>query len=214
MNPIAKIRRWHMRKRLKCSAITFLCPDCIGGLLFHDLGLKFMSPTVNLMMIQTDFFKFVMNLDYYLSCELEFYKHDLYDFPCAHLGDINLHFTHYRTCEEAEYKWEQRKRRIQKNNIYIFLEERDGLKKEQIQALRSLKVKGIVVFTAKEYLDIPYTVYIQKYKNDGKIGNILKRSFLTDSREYERYFDFIKWFNEANGDDYDVTPYIRHRKLK
>lgn len=207
-NPAAKHRREQMRKEIKCKEITFLCPNCIGGILFHDLGLKFMSPTVNLMMLQTDFFKFVMNLEYYLSCDLQFYTNELYQFPCAYLGDIKINFTHYRSREEAKTKWEERKKRIIKDNIFVFLEERDGLNKESMIQLKQLQVKGIVIFTANRYRDIPYSVYIKKYKKEGEIGNILKRSIITDAREYEKYFDFVKWFNEANG-NYDVTPFIR-----
>lgn len=71
---------------------TLLCPNCIGGILFHDLGLKFQSPTVNIMMTQTDFVRFVLNLDYYLSQELSFFKKTGYNCPCAHLADITVHF--------------------------------------------------------------------------------------------------------------------------
>lgn len=71
-NPIAIKRRSEMRRALTNSAPSFLCPNCIGGLLFHDLGLQFRSPTVNLMMYQTDFVKFVLNLDDYLEQKLIF----------------------------------------------------------------------------------------------------------------------------------------------
>lgn len=208
-NPLARLRRYRMKKRLHNYNITFLCPNCIGGILFHDLGLRFMSPTVNLMMTQTDFLKFVLNIDHYLNEKFIFYTDQKYNCPCAHLSDINIHFTHYETEHEAENKWKDRVKRIQKDNIFIFLEERDGLTKEEILKLSTLKVKGIVVFTANKYEDIPYAVFIKKYQRSGQIGNILKRSLVDDSREYEHYFDFIKWFNNANEGDYDISKFIR-----
>ena len=58
-NPFAEARRKAMRSRLKNTSMTFLAPSCIGGILFHDLGLQFRSPTVNLMMFQPDFVKLV-----------------------------------------------------------------------------------------------------------------------------------------------------------
>lgn len=82
-NPAAIRRRKKMREALTNTTPTFLCPNCIGGILFHDLGLQFRSPTVNLMMFQTDFVKFVLNMDDYLAKELSFFKHPEYDFPCA-----------------------------------------------------------------------------------------------------------------------------------
>ena len=119
------------------------------------------------------------------------------------------HFTHYATAEEAEKKWHERFDRLNKDNIFIFLEERDGLTKDEMLAIGELNVKGIVVFTANEYPDIPYALYLPKYHDDGEVGNILSRKYLDDSREYEQYFDFVKWFNEANGKDYEIKPFVK-----
>lgn len=205
-NPLAKRRRRKMRSQLRNQDISFLTPNCMGGILFHDLGLKFMSPTVNLMMTQTDFVKFVLNLNDYLEKELQFFKHIKYDCPCANLGDITIYFTHYVSEKEAAEKWKERAKRINKDNMFIFCEERDGITKGEIRKLADIKAKGIVVFTAHEYNDIPYTLYIPKYNGAGEIGNILARNYWDDSREYEKYFDFVKWFNEANG-HYDIYNY-------
>jgi hypothetical protein len=51
-------------------------------------------------------------------------------------------------------------------------------------------------------------VYLPQYQSLGEVGNILKKNILDDSREFERYFDFVRWFNEADGGDYDVSDYI------
>lgn len=209
VNPLAAARRKKMRACLKNSNISFLAPNCIGGILFHDLNLKFMSPTVNLMMTQPDFVKLVLDIEYYKEKDLVFFKHPEYTGPCARLGDITVHFTHYATAEEAEKKWHERFDRLNKDNIFIFLEERDGLTKDEMLAIGELNVKGIVVFTANEYPDIPYALYLPKYHDDGEVGNILSRKYLDDSKEYEQYFDFVKWFNEANGKDYEIKPFVK-----
>ena len=206
-NPVAIRRRKKMREALTNTTPTFLCPNCIGGILFHDLGLQFRSPTVNLMMFQTDFVKFVLHMDDYLAQELSFFKHPEYDFPCAQLGDITLHFTHYHTEEEAAQKWAERSARIDRDNLFIFLEERDGLTREEMLQLGSIRARGLVVFTANAYPDIPYALQIPKYAADGEVGNILAKSYWDDSREYEKYFDFVKWFNEADANAYPITNF-------
>lgn len=208
-NPIAQNRRHKMRAQLKNKDITFLTPNCLGGILFHDLGLKFMSPTVNLMMTQTDFVKFVTHLDDYLTKDFKFFKHPEYTCPCATLGDITVHFTHYTSEDEAVMKWKERVKRINKDNLFIFCEERDGITKEEIKVLGKIKARGIVVFTAKEYKDIPYTLYLPKYHDDGEVGNILARNYYNDSRDYEKYFDFVKWFNEAKEREYNISPFVK-----
>lgn len=211
-NPIAKSRRNKMRKEIENDNPSFLCPNCIGGILFHDLGLKFNSPTVNLSLDQKDFIKFVLNYDEYMSGEFEFFDKKEFSCPCAHLkyegGEpIVINFTHYETPEIALDKWYKRAERLDKNNLFIFLQERDGVTKEDIMSLKDIDAKGLVVFTANKYEDIPYCVHIPKYEPDGEVGNILKRSYIDDSREYEKYFDFVKWFNEANGKPYNVESF-------
>lgn len=62
--------------------------------MFHDLGLQFMSPIVNLMMTQADFVKFGLDMDVFLEQEFVFFKDTNYECPCALLGDITIHFTH------------------------------------------------------------------------------------------------------------------------
>lgn len=206
-NPFAIHRRNKMRAALINTSPTFLCPNCIGGILFHDLGLQFRSPTVNLMMFQTDFLRFVLNMDYYLAQELHFFKQPECNYPCAYLADIKINFTHYHSEEEAAKKWAERTARIDRNNMFVFLEERDGLTKEDILRLADIQVRGLVVFTANSYPDIPYALQIPKYAADGEVGNILLKSHWDDSREYEKYFDFVKWFNEANANGYSVEKF-------
>lgn len=208
-NPLAVARRKQMRRKLKNTTPSFLCPNCIGGILFHDLGLQFRSPTVNTMMLQTDFVKFVLDMDGYLANELVFFQHPEYDFPCARLSDITVHFNHYKTEQEAAQKWKDRIGRIDRDNLFVFLEERDGLTPEQMKSLSELRVRGLVIFTANSYPDIPYALQIPKYQPEGEVGNILARSFWDDSREYERYFDFVEWFNYADGGDFDIEPFAR-----
>ncbi len=208
-NPIAVTRRESMRQHLENKDFSFLVPNCLGGILLHDLGLRFLSPTVNLMMRQDDFLCFVLNLDEYLAEKLSFLDHSEEDCPRALLSpaglrQITIHFTHYKTEDEAAQKWYERAQRINRENLFVLLEERDGVSREELQIFGSLKARGIVAFTCNDYPDLPYCVYLPKYHAEGEVGNILKKQFLDDSREYERYFDFVKWFNEAKGGDYDV----------
>ena len=95
-------------------------------------------------------------MDYYLIQKLAFFKNPEYDFPCAHLGDLTLHFNHFHTEEEAVQKWVERSARIDRDNLFVFLEERDGLTREDILQLSKIHARGLVVFTANAYPDIPY----------------------------------------------------------
>jgi len=212
-NPIYLNKNRNMRQRLTNTSFTLLTPNCLGGILYHDLGLRFQSPTINLMMTQTDFLKFVFNLQAYKKGAFHFLEHSVEECPLAILSsdgvdDITINFTHYKDDENSERKWHERFERINYDNIFILLQERDGITKKDIIKLSNLKVRGIVVFTCNQYDDIPYSVYMDKYHMDGEVGNILKQNHFTGKREYENYFDFVRWFNEADGYPYNVQEFI------
>lgn len=105
------------RKRLKNKEISIISTNCIGGVLSHDLGLQFKSPTVNLFFRAEDFIKFCENLEYYMSIDrfVECYDEKIIEdrtYPVAYLGDLTLYLVHYSSVEEAEKKWNERKQRI------------------------------------------------------------------------------------------------------
>lgn len=207
-NPISFVTLRKMRRQIRNTSVSLLCPNCMGGLLFHDLGMQFRSPTVNLMMDQRDFVKFVLHMDYYLEQEFAFFKHPIHDCPCATLSDITVHFTHYPNPEQAVQKWRERAKRLDRNNLFVVLLERDGLTREELLALGELRVRGLLVFTVKEYPDIPYALRCPIIDENGEVGNLLTISPRDGLRGYERYFDFVKWFNESHGENgFDITPY-------
>lgn len=51
--------RNRQRKRLKNKQFTLLTGNCIGGYLYHQLGLPFSTPTVNMMILNQDFKKLI-----------------------------------------------------------------------------------------------------------------------------------------------------------
>lgn len=206
-NPLAATRCHAMRKRLANTTPTLIVPSCLGGTLFHDLGLQFRSPTINLMLFQTDFVKFVTCFDEYFSKEFEFYDDPEYDCPCAKLGDIAIHFSHYDNPHEAVSKWNSRLQRVDKSNLSIWCSERDGITREEIESLVSVKARGICVFTAHDYSDIPYCLQIPGDEQYGMVHDIQRVYCPSELKEYEKYFDWVKWFNEADGAPYDISPY-------
>lgn len=207
-NPISFVTLRRMRRQIGSTPVSLLCPNCMGGLLFHDLGMQFRSPTVNLMMDQRDFVKFVLHMEHYLEQEFSFFKHPIHDCPCAKLGDITVHFTHYPDPEQAVQKWRERAKRLDRNNMFVVLQERNGLTKEEILSLKDLPVRGLLVFTSKAYPDIPYALRCPIIDENGEVGNLLAISPWDGLRGYERYFDFVKWFNESHGENgFDITPY-------
>lgn len=60
------------RQNLVNTDFSLISANCIGGVISHELGLQFLSPTVNLFMSGKDFVKFCSDLKHYTSCNLEY----------------------------------------------------------------------------------------------------------------------------------------------
>lgn len=157
------ITYWY-RLRLRNDNFTIITNSCIGGVMCHKLGKQFKSPTVNLWMHDEDFYKFVQNLDYYLAQPLRFETND-FGYPTAYCGDILIHFNHYHTQFEAESKWNERKKRINKDNLFIICSDRPYTREithEDMLSLKNVPCRGKVIFSARQYDDIDYIVPLPK----------------------------------------------------
>lgn len=190
------------QRKLKNKDFSILCNNCVGGFISHDLGLKFNSPFVNLWIYPKDFIKFVNNIEFYQKCELKFISEKDVNYPVALLDDIKIFFMHYENEEQAKQKWKERSKRINFNNLFIILVERDGCTYEDLKAFDKIKYKNKVCFTHKKYDDIKSSFYIKGFENDGEVGALYEyKKAITPKRYYDEY-DYIKWFNgNTNSDD-------------
>lgn len=206
IDPFTARRREQLRAGLENRDFTLITSNCIGGIIYHELGLEFKSPTINLMITTDEFAEFVLDLPGYLDKKLRFIESQE-NYPVAMLGDVKISFTHYHTQEEAEEKWEARKRRICWDNLFLLFNDRDGITEQQMEEIGRLQYRGIVMLSAKERRSVPYALYMDCYAGEPCVGNVLKKSFPTEIRQFERYFDYVKWFNESNGGDYTCEKY-------
>lgn len=191
--PIPRIVRWKKRRKLKNRNFTILCSNCMGGIIYHLVSDKFLSPTVNLRIDSKEFFKFLNHMDYYMSLQIDFYDDLNISYPLGKLGDITIHFNHYHTKEEAVLKWEERKKRINWNNVYIITNDLDGVTEEDINSIKDFPCHNIIVFTHRHYMDIPYTYYVGDKE---QLMKMLKKSVLTGLYEFERWFDYSNFLNK------------------
>ena len=81
------------RKRLKNHNISLIASNCTGGVILHDLGLRYHSPFVNLWMKPKDFIIICQNLREYMDCELEFIQEEGIGYPVGLLNDVRIYFS-------------------------------------------------------------------------------------------------------------------------
>lgn len=182
-------------RRLKNDNFTILCSNCIGGIICNRLGKQFLSPTVNLWFFQDDFIKFLLDLKGYLTEELVFIE-SKYDHPVAKLRDIKIFFAHYHTEEEAAAAWNRRKERINFNNLYIIMYDRDGVTREDLLKLKDVPCKGRIVLSeyARDYEGIDYLHTLKPGK--GASGNQFVDIDALGIYTFEKQFDYVGWLNQ------------------
>lgn len=187
-----KIKRW----RIKNTMFTIISDNCLAGFLYHDMGQIFCSPLINGGLDCVDYLKFLKDMPHYFDQELVWIK-GVHDFPYAKIDDIYYRFRHYKSCEDAEKKWKIRKTRINWDNLFVVLTEKDDCTIEIMEEFDRLPFKNKVILTHKPYPKIPCSRYIPGFE-DRKCCGVLSE-FKAGQYFGKRYydgFDFVKWFNK------------------
>lgn len=184
------------RKKLTNTSMSVLSSNCVGSLILHDLALPFRSPFVNLYLTPKDFIRYLHNIPHYQQAKLKFIEHSC-AYPLAQLDDIKIHFLHYASTQQAQQKWQQRSQRINVENLFIIMTDRDGCSYEDLLAFEQLPFNHKVVFTHKPYPELPSSFYIRGFEQQHQVGDLFAYSGLFGKKYYDQ-FDYIHWFNQYN----------------
>ena len=187
------------RERLNCDDVTIISTNWTGGILYHDLGLEFKSPTVNLFFRAQDFIKLCENLEYYMSIDkfVECTDKKIIgdrEYPVVYLGDLLVFCVHYHTVEEAERKWNSRKQRINWEHIVIINSDREGMTEEVKDRFEKLSYRK-VMFVHKPDKNHHSCFYIKGYENQESVGIITDHNTWDGKRPVDQ-FDWIEFLNK------------------
>ena len=120
-------------------------------------------------------------------------------------GMVRLYFRHYSTFKEAVEKWEQRKLRINWNNIYVVME--GGFASEQnIRDFDELPFENKVIFLrdgyySKNSITIPRRFYDMSFHH----GKLLEYT----GRNLRRNFEILDYVNFINGRGIKMTKLFK-----
>ena len=187
-----------MRSRLQNKDVTIISSNCNGGVISHDLGLQFCSPTVNLFMKANDFIQFCEHLTYYMQIDRFEVCTDPktvgnVSYPVAFLDDILLFLVHYDSVEEAEKAWNRRKQRVNWENIVIFTTDRDGMTEDLKDRFEMLPYRK-VLFTHLPDDKHPHAFYIRGYEEEKSVGIITDHDSWDGKRPIDQ-FDYVSFLN-------------------
>lgn len=110
--------------QLRENPVSIISDDCWGGFLYHYLDLPFMTPFINLRILDSGFLKMIGNLEKYLSRPLIMERQgDMRFCPVGSLDvdgeKVFLFFVHHDTFEEARKDFDRRRGRINGSNLFI-----------------------------------------------------------------------------------------------
>ena len=182
------------RSRLKNTDFTIIASNCCGTVMYYDLGLPFLSPTINLNIGMEDFVRMVENLPWYMEQEIVEVKENA-SCPIGMLGDVRIEFVHYDAFEEAVQKWEERKKRINWDNLFIVGSEKCGCDLKTVERFDELLYKNKVIFTHVEYPKIKSAYYIKGFENEDEMGVLTNYKDSPLKRRYLDDFDYVSFLN-------------------
>lgn len=190
------------RKRMKKDRVSIISSNCTGGVIYHALGLKFDSPTINMYFSANDFIRFLKNPTHYFECDLVALTNVDASYPVVRCDDIILYCVHYKTLEEVKRKWKQRSKRIDWDNCYVIFSERDGCTEEDLREFEKLPYKNKVVFVHKPMPELKSSFYIP----GTELNNVERQSIQPLTSYQSRFsamrfidrFDYVEFFNSGN----------------
>lgn len=193
-----------LRKKNKNLNPTIVCNNCIGGIIYHNLGLKFSSPTVNLF-FKEDYVEFAKNFEYYSKCELEEVKNTIeggYNYPLGRIvpkdnehPPITVHFMHYKSFEQAKEKWFERYSRVDYNNLYFIYEFYDDVYDEKLlYEFEKIPYKKIIL-THKKFKDVKNSFMLSCYNDNKPVAKVMRYRGLSGKR-YLDEFDYVSFLND------------------
>ena len=192
--------------KLKNANVTILSNYCLGGILYKELGLKVLSPTIDMFCAGKDYLKFLENYQVYLNIEMqEYYSEEYIDgtlgyeafLPKGSLKDVIWKFNHETYSENAIVRWNEKRKRVNFNNIaalMIIQSDQDAYAFEEIGIEKKL---GIYY----KDLGLKDIVYISDWEN-AEIRRIhnwnwpaMANIYMTNFQGHASCVDWIKFLN-------------------
>ncbi len=192
-------------KRLTNTDFVIISRNCWGGQVYQYLQKPYNTPFVGLFLFGPCYMKLLSNFDDYMQLEMEFipvskYPESKNNYPIGILKDVEIHFQHYETIEEAKDKWNRRRDRMlentNKDNYFFMVCDRRRINAQDLTNFHELPFKNKVsfaFFNISANKTINHIRFFNSRNNKtNRIPNGKKRfklSFL--------YFDVVHWLNSG-----------------
>lgn len=176
--------RWSLlsaRAALRVREVTILSQNCIGGVMYHDMGMGYASPTVGLFFSGKDFLRLAQDPERYLPLEPEMFWGETY--PMGRLGDITIHFMHYETCREAKKAWCRRARRVDYGRIAVLCTDMEGFSPREFAQWKQIPYPKLLFTGNPAYAGEDGVLFYPRFRRQGRVGDLISgRQFYRKNR--------------------------------
>ncbi len=199
-------KRQLARLSLRNTDFVIISNNCWGAEIYKYYNKPYNSPFVGLFLFGPDYIKLLENFNYYLNMELKFASSSkwiktLPKYPVGLLGEIEIHFMHYKSEGEAKEKWCRRIARmttIDSDKFYFKICERDLVTSDLIRKFHSLPFKNKISFSTESIEGLPASanhIIVQEKEPEGdklidgaELGKITYRYVnLTNWIKYQKF---------------------------
>lgn len=163
---------------------TIISNNCWGGFIYQRFNLPYKTPFLGLFLPAPCFIALLEDFENNMKKSLRFIsvQESAYyskintsgrEYPIGILGEnIEVHFLHYKTPQEAVAAWNRRKVRINPHNILFKFAEMDCCTPALIERFDKLPFKHKICFTAHDYPGCKSTLLLsQKYIDGNQVKN-------------------------------------------
>lgn len=163
---------------------SIISNNCLGGFIYQDLNLPYLSPTAGLYFFFPDYIEFLKDIDNNIRRDITFVETSKYSlgneriskakhkYPIGLLGgEFEIHFLHYKNLQEAELKWKRRAERFNINNLVVLGTELDGCKIGDIKEFEALPFEKKVFLTKRNDENLQSVKVVKGFSANDKLGD-------------------------------------------
>lgn len=174
--------RKHLSKKdielLKNTNFVIITNNCWGGAVYRWLERPYNSPFIGIGIKGECYIKLLSNFDYYMNTPIQFTTKSKYpdrtiNYPLGIIDDVEIHFTHYKTEEEAKKKWERRTARMleekNKDNYFFKICDSWDVDKKMMEKFHQLPFENKISFTQYDYSELQSENHYKISQRDKKM---------------------------------------------
>jgi uncharacterized protein (DUF1919 family) len=188
------------RSQLKTVQFAVITNNCWGGEIYKYFDLPFTSPFIGLFLYPDCYLNLLENWEQINLQEIHIgftsrYKEGALSYPVGILNkNIEIHFLHYHSLDEADSKWKRRASRIrqfQPDQLFVKFCDRDGAKPEHFNRFERLSFRNKISFSVKPNTSTVNRISKPEEGKPYQVDDGVKQFW----NEMEAGFNLVSWLN-------------------